>query len=121
MQMRQSQIKRHTLETKISLRLNLDGKGKSRIKTGLPFFDHMLTLFAKHATVDLHLVCDGDLEVDAHHTVEDCGLALGQAFTAALGDKRGIPAMATVFIPKTRLNQMARPGARWWVKRMCRW
>jgi imidazoleglycerol-phosphate dehydratase len=90
MKARQSKIKRHTLETKISLRLNLDGKGKSSIKTGIPFFDHMLTLFAKHATMDLDLRCDGDLEVDAHHTVEDCGIALGQAFAQALGDKRGI-------------------------------
>ena len=87
---RLSTIKRHTLETRISLRLNLDGKGKSKVKTGIAFFDHMLTLFAKHATVDLDLRCDGDLDVDAHHTVEDCGIALGQAFAAALGDKRGI-------------------------------
>jgi imidazoleglycerol-phosphate dehydratase len=87
---RKSQLKRHTLETKISVRLNLDGKGRSKIRTGIPFFDHMLTLFAKHATVDLELHCDGDLEVDAHHTVEDCGIALGQAFASALGDKRGI-------------------------------
>jgi len=87
---RTSKIKRHTRETRISLRLNLDGKGRSRIQTGIPFFDHMLTLFAKHATVDLDLRCDGDLEVDAHHTVEDCGIALGQAVATALGDKRGI-------------------------------
>ncbi len=90
MKARQSKIKRHTLETRISIRLNLDGKGKSKIHTGIPFFDHMLTLFAKHATVDLTLRCDGDLAVDAHHTVEDCGIALGQAIAAALGDKRGI-------------------------------
>jgi len=90
MKVRTAKIKRHTLETQISLRLNLDGKGKSKIKTGIPFFDHMLTLFAKHATVDLELICNGDLEVDAHHTVEDCGIALGQAIAAALGDKKGI-------------------------------
>ncbi|HTB83509.1 MAG TPA: imidazoleglycerol-phosphate dehydratase, partial [Candidatus Sulfotelmatobacter sp.] len=90
MKARKSQLKRHTLETKISVRLNLEGKGRSKIRTGIPFFDHMLTLFAKHATVDLELHCDGDLEVDAHHTVEDCGIALGQAFASALGDKRGI-------------------------------
>jgi len=90
MKPRLSQIKRHTRETQISLRLNLDGKGRAKIHTGIPFFDHMLTLFAKHATVDLELRCHGDLEVDAHHTVEDCGIALGQAFAAALGDKRGI-------------------------------
>jgi len=97
---RQSTIKRHTLETRISLRLNLDGKGRSKIKTGIPFFDHMLTLFAKHATVDLELRCNGDLEVDAHHTVEDCGIALGQAFAAALGDKRGIRRYGHGFHPR---------------------
>jgi imidazoleglycerol-phosphate dehydratase len=97
---RTSKIKRHTLETRISVRLNLDGKGKSKIQTGVPFFDHMLTLFAKHATVDLDLRCDGDLEVDAHHTVEDCGIALGQAIAAALGDKRGIRRYGHGFHPQ---------------------
>ena len=100
MKARTSQIKRHTKETRISVRLNLDGKGKSKIKTGIPFFDHMLTLFAKHATVDLELRCDGDLEVDAHHTVEDCGIALGQAVATALGDKRGIRRYGHGFHPK---------------------
>lgn len=90
MKKRVAQIKRDTKETRISLRLNIDGTGKSSIKTGIPFFDHMLTLFAKHSTTDLILTCKGDLEVDAHHTVEDCGIALGQAFLAALGDKKGI-------------------------------
>ena len=90
MKARQSNISRNTKETRISLRLKLDGTGKSSVKTGIPFFDHMLTLFAKHATVDLQLKCKGDLEVDAHHTVEDCGIALGQAFANALGDKKGI-------------------------------
>jgi imidazoleglycerol-phosphate dehydratase len=90
MKPRQSKIIRHTKETQISLQLNLSGKGQSQIKTGIPFFDHMLTLFAKHATMDLKLTCKGDLDVDAHHTVEDCGIALGQAFAVALGDKRGI-------------------------------
>jgi imidazoleglycerol-phosphate dehydratase len=97
---RQSKIKRHTFETQISLQLNLDGKGRAKIKTGIPFFDHMLTLFAKHATVDLDLHCKGDLEVDAHHTVEDCGIALGQAVLAALGDKRGIRRYGHGFDPK---------------------
>lgn len=87
---RQAAIKRVTKETQISLKLNLDGTGKSSIKTGVPFFDHMLTLFAKHAVMDLTLRCKGDLDVDAHHTVEDCGIALGQAFAQALGDKKGI-------------------------------
>jgi imidazoleglycerol-phosphate dehydratase len=100
MKARTAKIKRHTLETQISLRLNLDGKGKSKIHTGIPFFDHMLTLFAKHATVDLELLCHGDLAVDAHHTVEDCGLALGQAVAAALGDKKGICRYGAGFHPK---------------------
>jgi len=108
MKARQTKISRHTLETKISLALNLDGKGKSSIKTGIPFFDHMLTLFAKHATVDLQLVCNGDLEVDAHHTVEDCGLALGQAFTAALGDKRGIRRYGHGFDPQNPFEPAGR-------------
>lgn len=90
MKSRQAKLKRHTKETRIAVRLNLDGRGRAKIQTGIPFFDHMLTLFAKHATVDLDLRCDGDLAVDAHHTVEDCGIALGQAVAAALGDKRGI-------------------------------
>ena len=97
---RLSKIKRHTKETRISLRLNLDGKGKAKIKTGIPFFDHMLTLFAKHATVDLDLRCDGDMEVDTHHTVEDCGIALGQAVAVALGDKRGIRRYGHGFDPR---------------------
>ena len=100
MKARQASIKRHTKETKISVRLNLDGKGKSQIKTGIPFFDHMLALFAKHAVVDLKLRCAGDLEVDAHHTVEDCGIALGQVFARALGDKRGIRRYGAGFHPK---------------------
>jgi imidazoleglycerol-phosphate dehydratase len=100
MKTRQAKISRNTRETKISVALNLDGKGKSSVKTGIPFFDHMLTLFAKHATVDLQLKCKGDLEVDAHHTVEDCGIALGQAFATALGDKRGIRRYGHGFHPK---------------------
>jgi imidazoleglycerol-phosphate dehydratase len=100
MKTRHANILRRTQETKIALDLNLDGQGKSRVRTGVPFFDHMLTLFAKHATLDLNLVCKGDLAVDAHHTVEDCGLALGQAFTAALGDKLGIRRYGHGFDPK---------------------
>jgi imidazoleglycerol-phosphate dehydratase len=100
MKTRRATISRKTAETTISLRLNLDGKGQSQIKTGIPFFDHMLTLLAKHAVVDLQLKCDGDLEVDAHHTVEDCGIALGQAFATALGDKRGIRRYGFGFHPK---------------------
>jgi imidazoleglycerol-phosphate dehydratase len=100
MKQRQAALKRDTKETQISLKLNIDGSGKSKIKTGVPFFDHMLTLFAKHATVDLELKCKGDLEVDAHHTVEDCGIALGQAFLQALGDKKGIRRYGNGFDPR---------------------
>ncbi len=97
---RQARIRRATKETQISLDLNVDGTGKSAIRTGVPFFDHMLTLFAKHAVMDLKLRCKGDLEVDAHHTVEDCGIALGQAFVHALGDKKGIRRYGTGFDPR---------------------
>src|SRR5215813_8141062 len=99
MNRRQAQLKRTTAETQVTLRLEIDGQGKSSIETGIPFFDHMLTLFAKHAVVNLHLRCKGDLEVDAHHTVEDCGLALGQAFREALGDKRGLRRYGAGFDP----------------------
>lgn len=104
MKIRKATISRRTQETKINLRLNLDGRGRARVRTGIPFFDHMLTLFAKHATVDLQLVCRGDLAVDGHHTVEDCGLALGQAFTAALGDKLGIRRYGHGFGPQPPAN-----------------
>jgi len=100
MKKRHAQVKRVTSETGILVKLNIDGNGKSSVKTGVPFFDHMLTLFAKHAVVDLHLRCEGDLEVDAHHTVEDCGLALGQAFLKALGDKKGIRRYGAGFDPR---------------------
>jgi len=100
MKIRHSQVNRVTKETRINVNLNIDGSGKSLIQTGIPFFDHMLTLFAKHAVVDLKFKCNGDLHVDAHHTVEDCGIALGQAFAQALGDKRGIRRYGTGFDPK---------------------
>jgi imidazoleglycerol-phosphate dehydratase len=100
MNSRRSALRRTTHETEIRLKLSIDGKGRSRIKTGVPFFDHMLTLFARHAVMDLELVCRGDLEVDAHHTVEDCGIALGQAFVKALGDKKGIRRYGTGFDPR---------------------
>lgn len=100
MQSRKARIERNTKETRIVVDLNIDGRGTSKIQTGIPFFDHMLTLFAKHAVVDLRLRCRGDLDVDAHHTVEDCGIALGQAFLQALGDKRGIRRYGTGFHPR---------------------
>jgi imidazoleglycerol-phosphate dehydratase len=104
MQSRQARITRKTKETRIAVNLNLDGKGKSSVKTGVPFFDHMLVLFTRHAVMDLKLHCAGDLEVDAHHTVEDCGLALGQAFAQALGEKRGIRRYGAGFHPKNPLT-----------------
>src|SRR5437867_12692413 len=100
MKPRRAAIQRVTKETRIALKLQPDGKGKSSIQTGIPFFDHMLTLFAKHAVLDLTLRCKGDLAVDAHHTVEDCGIALGQAFAQALGDKKGIRRYGTGFDPR---------------------
>lgn len=99
-EVRQARIRRDTKETRIRLDLAIDGKGRSTVRTGIPFFDHMLTLFAKHAVVDLKLRCRGDLEVDAHHTVEDCGIALGQAYLQALGDKRGIRRYGAGFDPR---------------------
>src|SRR5258708_27449712 len=101
---RRAQIRRKTKETTIMTKLNVDGSGHASIHTGVPFFDHMLTLFAKHAVVDLVLSCKGDLEVDAHHTVEDCGIALGQAFVKALGTKAGIRRYGTGFDPKNPLS-----------------
>jgi imidazoleglycerol-phosphate dehydratase len=87
---RTSRVQRNTKETQIDLRLNLDGRGKSEISTGIAFFDHMLDLVARHGGFDLRLKAKGDLEVDQHHTVEDVGIALGEAVNAALGNRRGI-------------------------------
>ena len=100
MKVRQAALKRVTKETRVAVQLRLDGQGRAAVKTGVPFFDHMLTLFAKHSVVDLKLRCQGDLEVDAHHTVEDCGLALGRAFASALGDKRGVRRYGAGFHPR---------------------
>lgn len=100
MKNRQAQVTRNTRETHIRLKLNLDGSGRATARTGVPFFDHMLALFARHAVVDLSLRCQGDLEADAHHTVEDCGIVLGQAFKTALGDKKGLRRYGTGFHPR---------------------
>ncbi|MDL2237725.1 imidazoleglycerol-phosphate dehydratase HisB [Christensenellaceae bacterium OttesenSCG-928-K19] len=97
--MRTCKLERQTFETKIKLELNLDGKGGGTVETGVGFFDHMLVLMKKHAQIDLDLACEGDLQVDAHHTVEDCGIVLGQAIKEALGDKAGIRRYATQFVP----------------------
>ena len=104
MKARRAIIQRITKETRIALALKVDGSGNSRIRTGIPFFDHMLTLFARHAVMDLDLRCQGDLEVDAHHTVEDCGIALGQGMLRALGDKKGIRRYGTGFDPRNPLT-----------------
>ncbi len=97
--MRSVQIDRTTAETKISLSLNLDGRGNSEINTGCGFMDHMLTLFAKHGGFDLTVSCEGDLHVDSHHTVEDIGICLGQAFSKALGDKKGVCRYGSMILP----------------------
>lgn len=97
--MRAAQISRKTAETEIELTLELDGSGKSLIDSGCGFLDHMLTLFAKHGRFDLTLHCAGDTQVDDHHTVEDIGIALGQAFQTALGDKRGINRYGDKILP----------------------
>ena len=97
--MRTATIERNTAETKISLNLALDGTGKSEIATGCGFLDHMLILFAKHGRFDLTVSCQGDTWVDDHHTVEDVGIALGQAFAIALGDKKGITRYGSQILP----------------------
>ena len=96
---RSAQIERKTSETAIRIDLTIDGRGQSSIATKIPFFDHMLTLFARHSLVDLNVQADGDIDVDFHHTVEDTGIALGQAFAQALGDKRGIRRYGWALLP----------------------
>lgn len=97
--MRTSEISRKTNETDISIRLNLDGTGKSKISTKCGFLDHMLTLFSSHGRFDLEISCDGDTYIDFHHTTEDVGIALGQAFSSALKDKRGINRYGDIHLP----------------------
>ena len=96
---RAAHVERRTAETQIDLELLIDGEGRAQVETGLPFFDHMLTLFARHSLADLTVKASGDLDVDSHHTVEDVGIALGQAFAQALGDKRGIARYGSVYVP----------------------
>ncbi|MBP0957938.1 MAG: imidazoleglycerol-phosphate dehydratase HisB [Oscillospiraceae bacterium] len=97
--MRKAEISRNTKETKISVTLDIDGRGRHDIRTGIGFFDHMLTALCVHGGFDLELKTDGDLFVDGHHSVEDTGIVLGQAFKAALGDMKGIARYGTSFIP----------------------
>lgn len=97
--MRTADIARKTLETDVTLSLNLDGEGKAAVATGVGFFDHMLSALARFALLDLTVRCDGDLHVDAHHTVEDVGICLGRALAQALGDRAGIRRAASTFLP----------------------
>ena len=96
---RVSSINRETNETSIVVQINLDGKGKNNINTGLPFFDHMLEQLSKHSLIDINLNCKGDLQIDSHHTMEDVGWALGKAINKALGEKRGIKRYSFNFLP----------------------
>ncbi len=96
---RRARIERKTTETAISLDLRIDGSGAGTIATKIPFFDHMLALFARHSLVDLEVKADGDIDVDLHHTVEDTGIALGQGFARALGDKRGLRRYGCAYVP----------------------
>jgi imidazoleglycerol-phosphate dehydratase len=99
MSARSAKLQRETRETRIAVTLTLDGTGRSEVGTGIGFFDHMLTSLARHARFDLKLGCTGDLEVDDHHTVEDCALALGQALDQALGERRGIVRFGSAYAP----------------------
>lgn len=116
---RSAEIKRKTGETDVAVKLLVDGGGKSSIATGIPFFDHMLTLFAKHALFDLSVKVKGDLEVDFHHTVEDTGIVLGQVLARALGDKKGLVRYGNFLLPmdetlvRVALDFSARPLLVW--------
>lgn len=116
MSARTAEIRRETRETKIDLALDLDGQGEARLDTGLPFFDHMLEQIARHGLIDLRIAAAGDLEVDAHHTVEDVGICLGQALTQALGDKAGIVRYGHAYVPldealsRVVIDLSGRPG-----------
>ncbi|MGN0933787.1 imidazoleglycerol-phosphate dehydratase HisB [Falsigemmobacter intermedius] len=117
--MRQASITRNTAETAIEVRVNLDGSGAYDIKTGVGFFDHMVDQLARHSLIDITMRCEGDLHIDDHHTVEDCGIALGQALSKALGDKRGIRRYGACILPMddarvtAALDLSARPFLVW--------
>jgi imidazoleglycerol-phosphate dehydratase len=97
--MRTAQVERNTKETRIRVRLDLDGTGTARLATGIPFLDHMLDQLARHGALDLEIEAKGDLEIDAHHTVEDIGITLGQAFARAIGDKTGVRRFGHAYVP----------------------
>lgn len=114
--MRRAQVIRNTLETQISINLNLDGAGKSILETGVPFLDHMLDQIARHGMIDLEVVAKGDLHIDAHHTVEDIGITFGQALTKAVGDKKGLRRYGHAYVPldealtRVVIDLSGRPG-----------
>ena len=114
--MRTSQVKRNTLETQVSVKLDLDGNGAARLDSGVPFLDHMLDQIARHGLVDLEVSAKGDLHIDAHHTVEDIGITLGQAFAKAVGDKKGIRRYGHAYVPldealsRVVIDLSGRPG-----------
>ncbi len=114
--MRSAQVTRNTLETSISIKLDLDGSGKAAFDTGLPFLDHMLDQVARHGMLDLDIAAKGDLHIDAHHTVEDIGITLGQAFNQAVGDKKGLCRYGHAYVPldealsRVVLDVSGRPG-----------
>jgi imidazoleglycerol-phosphate dehydratase len=114
--MRQAQVTRNTLETQIEVRLNLDGGGSSKLATGVGFFDHMLDQVARHGMLDLGVEAKGDLHIDAHHTVEDVGITLGQAFAKAIGDKKGVRRYGHAYVPldealsRVVIDLSGRPG-----------
>lgn len=114
--MRSSEVTRNTLETQITVRLSLDGTGHSKLDTGIPFLDHMLDQVARHGLVDLDVSCHGDLHIDAHHSVEDIGITLGQAFSQAVGDKKGLRRYGHALVPldeslsRVVIDLSGRPG-----------
>lgn len=120
--MRQAKITRDTSETQIVLSINLDGTGDSHLATGLPFFDHMLTQISRHGMIDIHIEATGDLEVDAHHMVEDVGIVLGQALNEAIGDKSGITRYGHAYVPldealsRVVIDLSGRPGLHYGVE-----
>jgi imidazoleglycerol-phosphate dehydratase len=120
--MRQAQVTRNTLETQITVKLDLDGTGKAVLSTGIGFFDHMLDQVARHAVVDLEIMAHGDLHIDAHHTVEDVGITLGQAFARAVGDKKGLRRYGHAYVPldealsRVVIDLSGRPGLEFNVK-----
>ncbi len=120
--MRKAAVTRNTQETKIAVKVNLDGKGMAKIATGVPFLDHMLDQVARHGVFDLEIVARGDLHIDAHHTVEDIGITLGQAFAKAAGDKKGVRRYGHAYVPldealsRAVVDLSGRPGLEFHIK-----